>query len=1134
MFLSCDCVVCCVCVYDLADWLCCSPTNSFGLTLLLLFRLFIYLFLLSLLSVASIGSCFFFLKTFFFSFTRYAAPLFIEIKEERYHVNPGTEVEELESTETQRVPLGEVPIMLRSNFCLLSKVSSKKELAQVGECLYDPGGYFVINGSEKVLVGQERMSNNFVYVFPRSKGGVVAEIRSCGEGLSKPAHALYVKFIKADARTDQSGHSVLAATIPFIRKDIPAIVVFRALNFVPEREILSHIVYDFDDVDMLELLRPSLEEAFVIQTSEVALDYIGKRGPTIGATKDQRIQTAKTILKEEFLPHVSTDAFCETQKAYFFGYMIHRLMSSVLGRRHYDDRDHYGNKRLDLAGPLLGNLFRQLFAKLNKECRMYLQRRVDKNRPYIVSNALSHETITRGLRYSLATGNWSADRKGSPSKTGVAQVLNRLTFASTLSHLRRINTPIGRDGKLAKPRQLHNTQWGMVCPAEVPEGQACGLVKNLSLMAYISVGSPPEALTDIMAEWSLESLDDISPDVVPHATKVFVNGRWVGVHREPRLLVDVLRELRRSVSLPSEVSIVWEMRDQELRLFCDAGRPCRPLYIVQDQRVLLRKNHISMLEQSRHGNPNQSGDWSKLLSLGLIEYVDTLEEETIMCAMTLHDLKVARESEEAYSHTYTHCEVHPSMILGVCASIIPFPDHNQSPRNTYQSAMGKQAMGIFATNFLVRLDTMGHVLYYPQKPLVTTSSTAYLRFKEMPAGCNAVIAIACYTGYNQEDSVIMNQSAIDRGLFRSAYYRSYRDEEKRPTIQQVERFERPQFATTVGMGRREPDKIDEDGLVFPGTRVSGDDIIIGKTTPLPPLADAARLGTERNKTKRDASTALKSSESGIIDQVLLTTNSNGLKAVKIRTRKVRIPQIGDKFSSRHGQKGTMGISYRQEDLPFTIEGIVPDIIINPHAIPSRMTIGQLIECIVGKVACFTGHEGDATPFNNDVTVQQISRKLHEVGYQQRGNEVMYNGYTGRKLNAQIFLGPTFYQRLKHMVDDKIHARAHGPVAMLHRQPVEGRSRGGGLRFGEMERDCMISHGSAYFLRERLFLHSDKYRVHVCDYCGLIASANLKTNELNCPSCDTTTAISQVFLPYACKLLFQELMSMSIAPRMMTM
>lgn len=1073
----------------------------------------------------------------------YAAPLYMDMRKRTIELieNPATgEVEEseLEVEELSKVFIGKVPIMLRSKFCVLHGLS-EKDLIELGECPYDQGGYFIINGSEKVLIAQERMSTNQVYVFNKpqpSPVAYVAEIRSAQERGSRQVSTLLVKMLSKSSERGVAGQYI-RATLPYIKQDIPIVVVFRALGIVADRDILEHICYDFGDAQMLELLKPCIEEAFVIQEQSVALDYIGKRGMTVGSTREKRIKYARDILQKEMLPHVGVMDFVETKKAFFFGYMIHRLLLAALERCDLDDRDHYGKKRLDLGGPLLGFLFRILFRKLSRDVGKYLQKCIDTGREFNLTLAVKSNTITSGLRYSLATGNWGEQKKAMMSRAGVSQVLNRYTYTSTLSHLRRVNTPIGREGKLAKPRQLHNSHWGMVCPAETPEGQACGLVKNLALMAYISVGSSSEPILRFLEEWTMENLEEISPLVIPDATKIFLNGCWVGIHRDPEHLVRTLKKLRRCGDINMEVSIVRDIRDRELRLFTDSGRCCRPLFIVDEetQRLCLNRSHLAQLSGGEM-------DWDTLVASGVVEYVDVEEEETIMCSMTPEDLAEARRAPlQAYTTKYTHCEIHPSMILGICASIIPFPDHNQSPRNTYQSAMGKQAMGIYATNYQLRMDTLANILYYPQKPLVTTRSLEYLHFRELPAGQNAVVAIACYSGYNQEDSVIMNQSAIDRGLFRSLFYRTYSDQEQAATGNATaagisggsaalsESFARPTRESTLRMRHGTYEKIEADGLVAPGTQVGGEDIIIGKIAPLPAVSEEMGQRTAAH-THRDVSTPLRSTEHGIVDQVMLTTNSDGLKFAKVRVRSRREPQMGDKFASRHGQKGTVGITYRQEDMPFTAQGITPDIIINPHAIPSRMTIGHLVECLLGKVSAMTGDEGDATPFT-DVTVEAISQALAACGYQQRGLEVMYNGHTGRKLSAQIFLGPTYYQRLKHMVDDKIHARARGPLQILTRQPVEGRSRDGGLRFGEMERDCMIAHGAAAILKERLFDVSDAYKTYVCELCGLLAVANLKKNVYECRSCRNKTQIAQINVPYAFKLLCQELMSMNIAPRL---
>ncbi|KAI4251716.1 MAG: hypothetical protein LQ352_004688 [Teloschistes flavicans] len=1089
-------------------------------------------------------------------------------------ISPGTSLQwETEDGDDEQQALsifvGRLPVMLKSKYCTLRQFS-EAELFKYNECPYDQGGYFIINGSEKVLIAQERSAANIVQVFKKTASNTpyVAEIRSALEKGSRLISSMSVALIAGGEGKKGGIDQKIHAELPYILPRIPIVIVFRALGIVSDEDILNHICYDRNDTQMLEMLKPCLEEAFVIQDREVALDFLGKRGKNQKLSRNDRIKFARNVLQKELLPHIAQNEGSETRKAFFLGYMIHRMLQCVLGRRDVDDRDHFGKKRLDLAGPLLASLFRMLFQKLTKDIYKYLQKCVESNREFNLTLGVKQNTISSGLKYSLATGNWGDQKKAAQAKAGVSQVLNRYTFASTLSHLRRTNTPIGRDGKIAKPRQLHNTHWGLVCPAETPEGQACGLVKNLALMCFISVGSPAEPITDYLIQRGMEVLEEYEPTRMPNATKVFVNGVWVGVHHDPAHLVPNVQELRRKGIILHEASLVRDIRDREFKIFTDAGRVCRPLFVVDNDPksgnagyLALTKEMVQRVEDERdmvitmdrEERAEQSIGWQGLVDSGAIEYVDAEEEETIMIAMTPEDLEISRHVQAGYpmpesnedapnqrvkapinptAHTWTHCEIHPSMILGICASIIPFPDHNQSPRNTYQSAMGKQAMGVFLTNYDERMDTMANILYYPQKPLATTRSMEFLKFRELPAGQNAIVAIACYSGYNQEDSVIMNQSSIDRGLFRSLFYRAYVDTEKRVGMTVLEKFEKPLRSETLKLKHGTYDKLDDDGLVAPGVRVSGDDVIIGKTTPIAP--DAEEMGQRtKNHIKKDASTPLRSTENGIVDKVLLSTNSEGLKFVKVRMRTTKVPQIGDKFASRHGQKGTIGITYRQEDMPFTSEGVVPDLIINPHAIPSRMTIAHLIECQLSKVSSLRGYEGDATPFT-EITVDSVSKLLREHGYQSRGFEVMYNGHTGRKLVVQVFLGPTYYQRLRHMVDDKIHARARGPVQILTRQPVEGRARDGGLRFGEMERDCMISHGASAFLRERLFEVSDAFRVHICDICGLMTPvANLKKNQFECRPCKNKSKISQVHMPYAAKLLFQELASMNIAARMYT-
>jgi DNA-directed RNA polymerase II subunit RPB2 len=726
------------------------------------------------------------------------------------------------------------------------------------------------------------------------------------------------------------------------------------------------------------------------------------------------------------------------------------------------------------------------------------------------------------LKYSLSTGNWLKGRTGQSLRAGVTQSLKRLTFMTTLSHLRTVNTPLDKTGKISKPRQLHNTHWGMICPCETPEGQGCGLVKHLSLMTSVSVGTDCEIVKDILKQNFSSKFKELNRiNIKQNKDKIFINGNWFGVTNSPEELTQELRNFRRTGDISKEVSIVYDHIDKEIKINSDTGRVLRPLFIVEKNKENKSKLKITKKDIQNLTAEKNKTKFDDLVKMGKIEYLDVQEEEFSLIAMQKEDLsKVLRKN---YYTAYTHCEIHPSMILGVSASIIPFPDHNQSPRNLYQSSMGKQAIGVYTSNYNTRMDTLGHILFYPQRPLAFTKSSEIIKYNELPSGINAIVAIMCYTGYNQEDSIIMNQSSIDRGLFRSCFFRTYTSEERNDAdYKRYEHFEIPK------KGPLDKFKdLGKEGLISPGIKVNGNSVIIGKTMDNP---------DENINERIDISEKVRYDESGIIESVMFSINEQGFRVAKVKCRNIRIPQIGDKFASRHGQKGTIGMTYRQEDLPFTLEGITPDIIVNPHAIPSRMTIGHLIECLNSKKVVLKDRidpkDYDATPFTNDFSIDSISNQLHELGYQRHGNEVMFNGFTGKKEDILIFIGPTFYQKLKHMVADKMYSRRIGKYDILTRQPPEGRSRNGGLRFGEMERDCMISHGASLFLKERLFEVSDKYSVKVCGRCGLIGEIeSYEDGRLGCRICNQSDKIADVSLPYCCKLLFQELMAMHIKPIM---
>jgi DNA-directed RNA polymerase II subunit RPB2 len=617
-----------------------------------------------------------------------------------------------------RIFIGKLPIMLKSKICTLRN-RTEPELYAFQECPYDQGGYFIINGSEKVLIAQERSAANIVQVF-RKRGSptpVVAEIRSAIEGGTRLMSSMSVKLLAGSAQSGKG--KTIHVSLPIIKADIPLVIVFRALNVISDEDILNTICRK-GDTQMLEMLKPCLEESAPIQDMDAAKNFIGTRGNITGDRK-KRERHAEDILVKEFLPHISQSKGCETRKAFFLGYMVNRLLQCALGRIDEDDRDHFGKKRLDLAGPLMAQVFRLKFAQLVKDTKQYLTRQVEQNKEPNLALAIKTNILTSGLRYCLATGNWGDQKKASSAKAGVSQVLNRYTYASTLSHLRRTNTPIGRDGKIAKPRQLHNTHWGLVCPAETPEGQACGLVKNLSLMCYVTVGTPTRPLVHFLQSRYLEPLEDYDPAASPNATKIFLNGVWLGVTHNPNQLVDMLHEIRRKGVISFEVTIIRDVREREIKIFTDVGRVCRPLFVVDNKPgspgrggLVLKREHLERLQQDQEMLSSTDGmseedrqqyiyGWKGLLEDGVVEYLDAEEEETAMIIMTPEDLEEHRmlrsglpsfEESKADPHrrikqkpnkhvrTWTHCEIHPAMILGICASIIPFPDHNQSPRNT--------------------------------------------------------------------------------------------------------------------------------------------------------------------------------------------------------------------------------------------------------------------------------------------------------------------------------------------------------------------------------------------------------------------------------------------------------------------
>tara|TARA_R110002073_G_scaffold55815_8_gene142627 strand:+ start:4822 stop:8385 length:3564 start_codon:yes stop_codon:yes gene_type:complete len=1034
-----------------------------------------------------------------------------------------------------KIHIGKLPIMLKSCICVLEQYKHIPHGVS-GECRMDSGGYFIINGSEKTCLGQERAAENLVQCFNISKNNSkwswMAEIKSVPDFkcISPKQISLMIS-----AKNNGFGKG-MSLQIPRIKVPIPLFIVFRAIGIITDKDICQRIVFDEDHKDnknMLFALRGSIVEANTCLTKEDALKYITNNVMYTPFNEDKETGARKKrefaveVLNNDLFPHCKT----MDQKIYFLGYMTNRLLRCSFGLEETDDRDSYMNKRIDLTGTLLNNLFRNYFNKLVKDMQKQITREINNGSwrstedYYGIVNMtniykiVKSTTIENGLKRALATGDFGIKHTNS-NKVGVAQVLNRLTYISSLSHLRRINTPIDKSGKLIPPRKLHATSWGFLCPAETPEGGSVGVVKNLSYMTHVTIPCNSTALYEFVTPY-LRELTILTPEDMYSGVKVFVNGSWLGIATDAIVLYESLKTKKYKGIINVYTSITFNIRNKEIRVCNDAGRLTRPVLRVKNNRLLLTRSYIERLA-------TKDISWDDLLTEcqtkdAVIEYIDASEQNLSMIAMEPSELI----NEGNLIHKYTHCEIHPSTIFGILASCIPFPEHNQSPRNTYQCAMGKQAMGMYVTNYDNRMDKTAYVLTYPSRPLVDTRVMNMIELNQIPSGTQVVVAIMTHSGYNQEDSILFNKGSIDRGLFQATIYHTEKDEDKKIHGDEEIRC-KPDPSKTKGMKFGNYDKVNSKGVIPENTLLENRDIIISKVLPI----KEARNDHTKTTKYLDQSRIYRTKEEAYIDKNYMERNGDGYNFCKVRIRTVRKPVIGDKFSSRHGQKGTIGNIIPECDMPFTSNGVRPDIIINPHAIPSRMTIAQLKETLLGKVLIELGLFGDGTSFGK-FDIKDICTELQNVGYQSNGEEIMYNGLTGEQIETAIFIGPVFYQRLKHMVADKQHSRSIGPMVNLTRQPAEGRSRDGGLRYGEMERDCMCSHGASRFNKGRIYDASDAFRVHVCKRCGLIAAFNDKVHIHHCKTCDNRIDFDYVELPYACKLMFQELITMNIAPRIMT-
>tara|TARA_B100000900_G_scaffold416092_1_gene449021 strand:- start:413 stop:4141 length:3729 start_codon:yes stop_codon:yes gene_type:complete len=1055
---------------------------------------------------------------------------------------------EMKVVNFEKVNIGLMPIMVKSKLCILNDLDSTR-LSELGECPFDQGGYFIIKGKEKVILSQEKKINNILYINSSNNPLIPLEaaIKSVSsEGFqssrrnSISMNRVIIKVNPANPELAESGSRHvhrLTVRILGIEMKIPLFVLFRCLGYESDKKILSTIIYDNDHPTLkkklLDLLEPSIKDAHPIFQQKFALKLLAMH------TKNQEIINVIDILTNSFLPNYKTNE----EKAQFTGFMTRKLLLTSIGAIKETDRDSYAMKRIDLAGSLLLELYRELWSifqrnvslKIDTEYKFNFKEYGNDIKNLITTQNLQRVFNTQSMD-SIVKSFGSVFGTGLSGRQGIVQDLNRAAMLGTLSHLRRLSNPLPPGSQSFGPRKLHNSQWGFVCPSESPDGGNVGIINHLSISTIVSFNVSETGITEALLDHGMITLSSVVSDDLQDTCKVFLNGKFVGIHRDPEFLYKLLRLLKLNSIIHIHTCIYWDIEKSEFYVFTDDGRLLRPIFV-------LRKIGPLKTNELIEGNHNWATEWNRLIRgkhmydkypefsiyddtyhkqelqeikelhedyllyledhQSQIEYVDPLETEAFLIGKSIDSLD---------KMSYTHCEIHSSLMLSAVALNIPFPEHSQYPRNVFSCQQTKQAVGVYSSAFNTRFDTFAHVLNYAQKPIVTTRYKKYTDVDKLPYGVNAIVAIASYSGYNQEDALIVNKTSVDRGMFQSLYYRSYEDNEEMEGDHKVY-FGNPNHKTdTKKESMINFDKLDVNGFVKEGSYVDSTDAITGKYSE--------EVNSEGKTVKCVSGKTIKIATSGIVDKVIVSKNKDNLRSCKVRIRKSKIPTVGDKYSSRPGQKGMCGLVLEQSEMPFTKDGIVPDMIINPHAIPSRMTVNQLLEVVLGKSACLGGFLGDATPFQNN-DVHDYAKLMEKYGYESWGNEIMYSGITGEQLKTSIFIGPTYYQRLKIMVADKMHSRGTGPMQTLIRQPAAGRSNNGGLRIGEMERDSILAHGISDFLRESMMERSDKFSVQIDETTGLINYDEQNENQ------------ARIEMPYAMKMLLQEIQTMSIAPRLIT-
>ncbi|PQE29753.1 hypothetical protein CJF32_00000432 [Rutstroemia sp. NJR-2017a WRK4] len=1026
----------------------------------------------------------------------YAAPIRVDIK----YIRGRTIIAR------KNIAIGRMPIMLKSSKCRLAG-KNDRQMAHMNECALDPGGYFIVNGTEKVILVQEQLSKNRVIIEADPKKGIVsASVTSSTHERKSKSYVLLKK------ERIYLQHNILQEAIPIV-------IILKGMGIQSDHELL--LLVAGSDERYQDEFSVNFEEAtkLGVHTQHQALEYIGarvkmgSRGAKGSGAPQRRnyVGDALEALANIIITHVPVIGLDFRPKALYICFMVRRVLMAMVNPKLVDDRDYVGNKRLELAGQLLSLLFEDLFKKFNSDLKMNIDKVLKKPNRTMEFDAYNHmqshgNYITLGMNRAISTGNWNLKRF-KMDRAGVTHVLSRLSYISALGMMTRISSQFEKTRKVSGPRALQPSQFGMLCPSDTPEGEACGLVKNLALMTHITTYDEEEPVRKLTFVLGAEDIVSMSGKEIYEkgAYVIFVNGTPLALTRQPKLFLNSFRKFRRMGRISEYISIFINHHSASVHIATDEGRICRPLIVVENSKSKVKKHH---LEELRRGTM----DFDDFLYKGIVEYVDVNEENDSNIAI----------SEKDINETTTHLEIEPFTILGAVAGLIPYPHHNQSPRNTYQCAMGKQAIGAIAYNQFSRIDTLLYLMVYPQQPMVKTRTIELIKYDKLPAGQNATVAVMSFSGYDIEDALVLNKSSCDRGFGRCQVFRKYSTQLKKYPNRSQDRL----ADKVIGENGKPITKhkvLGTDGLANVGEKISSGEVYLNKEVPA--NTTSSGIGSDYGSSDhRAAPMSYRLPDPAYIDKIMMSQTENESMVIKVQTRQTRRPELGDKFSSRHGQKGVVGIIVNQEDMPFADSGVTPDIIMNPHGFPSRMTVGKMLELLSGKAGVLNGTLEYGTCFGGS-NVDDMGKILINSGFSYSGKDFVTSGITGESLPAYVFFGPIYYQKLKHMVQDKMHSRSRGPRAILTRQPTEGRSRDGGLRLGEMERDCLIAYGASQLLLERLMLSSDAHEVDICETCGLMGYHGW------CQTCKSSKGVTTMTMPYAAKLLVQEMLSMNVLVRL---